>query len=300
MNVAALRDYEDWTPKLSLVVGTIGRKEALRRLFESLSKEISRDFEVILVDQSGPQDREQVASLATEFSNDLHLRYLAIDGRGLSRARNLGLRHARGKYLGFPDDDCWYPGDAVGSVISFFERNPHLGILSGAYSEPDVANPSNTECELSLRNFFGRVSSVGLFLNRSSIEKAAIVFDERIGAGTDLPAGEETDLILRLLLAGVNGFYDPSLVIYHRIHRHEAVTRERFVSLRKAFWFVIGKNYRPIFSEAKLVRGAASCVVKEADFGISTALRAMLEGYWLGLKTRRTPGHGSPGESHSG
>ena len=276
-------------PKLSLIVATVGRLDVLSRLLASLVKQDSRDFEVIVVDQGIVSKSQQMTELVTEFSEHFYLLYLSDNGRGLSRARNIGLRHVRGKYIGFPDDDCWYHEDLVGTVISFFENKPDFGILSGIYTEPGVENPnfSRSRCELSPRNFVGKVSSVGLFINKNSIEGASILFDDRIGAGTELPAAEETDLLLRLLLLGVKGVYDPLLVIYHQIYREKVFTKSDSSALRRAFWFVIGKNYQPIFSEVKLARGVASCLFRRNQYGIYNALQSMFKGYIQGLKARK-------------
>lgn len=275
-------------PRLSLIVATIGREPQLRRLFTSLATEQMQVFEVLLVDQSPAPLTSDIASLATEFSSSLRLRYLRDTGRGLSRARNLALPLARGNYLGFPDDDCWYPGSTVDQVMAFFDKHPDTGILCGIYAEPGRINSSFPAdgCRLTPWRCFNRTNSVGLFLNRAAIATAQIVFDERIGAGTELPASEETDLVLRLLLAGAEGHYDPSLHVHHAINRNKAQSCQSFVAMRKAFWYVIGKNHRPFFSEAKLTIGAISCLLKPAPHGPITALRAMLAGYQEGRRVR--------------
>ena len=275
-------------PKLSLIVATIGRAEQLRRLFTSLVGQCSQDFELLVVDQSLNDD--VVAPLVHEFSGLLRLTYLRDDGRGLSRARNIGLGQAKGTYLAFPDDDCWYHGGVIRSVIAFFDRNPDIGIYSGIYTEPGRKNPNfpMKPCELSPRNLWGRACSVGLFLKREALEGCSLLFDERIGAGTDMPIGEEIDLMMCLLLAGVRGYYDPSLIIYHAIHREKIFSQASNVAVRKAFWYVVGKNYRPFLSEAKLARGVAACFLRRSPYGIGTDLSAVLAGFREGLRARRS------------
>lgn len=288
MSANVVRSANVGPPKLSLIVATIGRAEQLRRLFTSLVAECSQDFEVLVVDQSHNDD--VVGPLIQEFSGRLRLTYLRDGGRGLSRARNIGLRQARGAYIGFPDDDCWYNGSAVDSVIAFFDRNPDIGIYSGIYTEPGRKNPNfpMKPCELSPRNLWGRACSVGLFLKREALGGCSLLFDERIGAGTDMPIGEEIDLMMCLLLTGVRGYYDPSLIIYHAIHREKMFSQASNVAVRKAFWYVVGKNYRPFLSEAKLARGVAACFLRRSPYGIGTDLSAVLAGFGEGLRARRS------------
>jgi GT2 family glycosyltransferase len=278
-------------PTLSLIVATTGRLDTLERLFQTLSRSDESDFEVVLVDQSATTDSAGVQALAARFEPMLALTSLRDEGRGLSRARNLGLAHARGVLLGFPDDDCWYPPETVGRVIRFFAAHPDKGILSGQYTEPGITNPRFSQATgvLSAANLASRTSSVGTFLNRADLHGQAIHFDERIGAGTSLPAGEETDLLLRLLLAGVRGVYDPTLQVYHLIHRDKAVSSEAFLRLRMAYWFVIGKNHRPLVARSMVLKGALSCLVKRQRHGKALALRAMLDGYRAGRAARNAP-----------
>ena len=48
-------------------------------------------------------------------------------------------------------------------------------------------------------------------------------FDERLGAGTSMRSGEDTDLLVRASLLGFEGRYDPRVVVYHH-HRRQRRT----------------------------------------------------------------------------
>ena len=96
---------------VSLIVGSLGRVGELRRLLGSLAGQTYREFEVVLVDQTGT---EALAPVVAGFPG-LAVRRVAA-APGLSRARNLGLSLARGEIVGFPDDDCWYPPGLLAEV----------------------------------------------------------------------------------------------------------------------------------------------------------------------------------------
>ncbi|KAF0192101.1 MAG: glycosyl transferase family 2 [Gammaproteobacteria bacterium] len=277
-------------PDISLIVSTTGREKELARLLNSLLSEETSRFEIILVDQSkDEQIREKLAHLVTEFSDQLRITHVVDEGRGLSRARNIGLKIARGKITGFPDDDCWYSGRVVAAVWTYFKAHPQTTILAGPYSEPGVINPAfpSRPLALTLHNFIGKTSSVGLFINTESPLKPVIYFDERIGAGTAMPIGEETDLVMRLLCQGALARFEPDIVVYHQIQRDKALSPDTYAAMTRAFWYVIAKNYKPLWTEARVLRGVAGCLFRPQRFGCVGALRALFDGCSDGLKERR-------------
>jgi len=50
---------------------------------------------------------------------------------------------------------------------------------------------------------------------RREIAEIVGPFDERLGAGSRIPGGEDTDFIVRAYLAGVRIEYAPNLLVYH-------------------------------------------------------------------------------------
>src|ERR1700733_9517974 len=112
-------------PEISLVVCTYGPEQPLHLLFESLRWQVCR-YELLIVDQN-PDNR--IPRLLESYP-DLPYKLLR-SAPGLSRARNVGLRAARGAVIAFPDDDCAYVKGALRQVLNFFQSYPEAGILSG-------------------------------------------------------------------------------------------------------------------------------------------------------------------------
>lgn len=200
---------------LSLIVGTLGREPELRRLLESLREQSYRDFEVLLVDQSGG---ESIAALLEDFT-DLPIRRV-VSERGLSRARNLALPLAKGKIVAFPDDDCWYPPHLLAQIEESFQLSPEQDGLSvrvtdeaGRCSAGGYMSPHQAQLQKS--NIWRMLVSPSFFLRRAAI--GDLRFDERLGAGSESPlgSGEETDFVLRLLETGAQVAYDGTLTVFH-------------------------------------------------------------------------------------
>jgi glycosyltransferase involved in cell wall biosynthesis len=202
------------SPALSVVVSTLGRHDELANLLDSLRRQTSSDFELIVVDQNAdpvvaPLIRD--TTLSTFPATYLH----TPDEKGLSRGRNRGLAVARGEYALFADDDCWYPAD-------FLERGIRQ-LRDGAW-DALTGRPTSEDG----KPILGRFEEAAQQINRSNVWTTQIEwiafwrrdllerlggFDEMIGIGASSPwqSAEGQDLMLRALAAGARCRYDPDL-----------------------------------------------------------------------------------------
>lgn len=202
--------------KYSLVLATVGRCEELTRFLNSLEARREASFEVIVVDQN-PDDR--LAALLESFSVRFPLIHLR-SARGLSRARNAGLRHVTGDVVAFPDDDCWYPSDLLERITGWFGEHPGLDGLS-AISRDSRGRLSGCHWDrqggiINRANVWRRAISSSIFMRRRLVE-AVGDFDVNLGLGSGTPygSGEETEYLIRALDYGFRLQYVPSLSVFH-------------------------------------------------------------------------------------
>lgn len=200
---------------ISLIVATINRVEELDRLLSSLDQQRYREFEVIAVDQN-PDDR--LLPLLRDHHR-LTIRHLR-SARGLSRARNVGLRATSGDLIAIPDDDCWYPADLLASVANWFESHVEFGLLGTAVRTADgrLSGPNSPpQPQLCTKSNVWRCGvSTALFMRRIVADTVGD-FNEDIGAGAAsiYQSGEETDYILRAFECGFQMWFEPSLTVHH-------------------------------------------------------------------------------------
>jgi LmbE family N-acetylglucosaminyl deacetylase/glycosyltransferase involved in cell wall biosynthesis len=175
-------------PLVSIIVRTRNRVARLSEALASLHLQTQRDLEVIVVNDGGIDVRAVIA----EWDGRLDIRYVWHDTpRGRAAAANTGLNVARGKYLGFlDDDDRLYPG--------------HLEKLT-AHLEATGDAAAYSDCERTRYAWNGR----GFALAGPPQIYKGVDFDrERLQFGNYIPI--MTMLMRRELLAGVGGF-DESL-----------------------------------------------------------------------------------------
>lgn len=201
-------------PFLSLVLATCGRAESLGILLESLRTQAERSFELIVVDQN-PDDRI-CPHLSRAREAGISVRRLRQDVANLSLARNAGLAAARGEFVAFPDDDCWYEDDTIAQVRAGLDSAPGCDGAIARWVEvsPQASLPGRLNLDECRRFRGGDASSITLFLRLATVRSVG-GFDTRFGIGRWYGAGEETDLVLRLLAAGADLHTLPAARVRH-------------------------------------------------------------------------------------
>jgi glycosyltransferase involved in cell wall biosynthesis len=210
-------------PLIDLVLGTVGRTEEPTRFLHALRAQTYRDFRLIVVDQNGD---DRLAPILSNFEGAFPI--LQVNAQpGLSRARNVALKHLEGDVVGFPDDDCWYPPDLLQSVATFLSTNAAWDGLGGRAAD-ELGNPAAGQFDatpgaMTMFNLWRRVASYTLFLRRGVID-AVGPFDEALGVGSGTPwgGGEDLDYVMRSLHANCSVYYDPTVAIHHPQKREQS------------------------------------------------------------------------------
>jgi glycosyltransferase involved in cell wall biosynthesis len=114
-------------PVVSIVIIAYNEEANIVRCIDSLSKISSRyPFEIIIVDNNS---KDRTAEAIKKF-NVTYL-FQAVQGCGV--ARQLGMEHAKGKYILTGDADTLYPPDWVNELTQKLEM-PNIACVFGRYS----------------------------------------------------------------------------------------------------------------------------------------------------------------------
>ena len=109
------------------------RVKALQRYVESLNAQENIDFskiQLIFVDQGDCKEAFK------NLNSQIDFKYIKYKPSSLSHARNVGLAYVKGKFVSFPDDDCWYEKDTLSKVL--VKLNSHDGVLIKATNEHGI------------------------------------------------------------------------------------------------------------------------------------------------------------------
>ncbi|MEC9373867.1 MAG: glycosyltransferase family A protein, partial [Planctomycetota bacterium] len=122
------------TLRATVVIPTRNRERLLRECVEALAAQsIPLDsFEVIVCDNLSDDNTEQMIA-DVRAKTGLDIRHHRMDeNRGPARARNTGVRMARGEVIAFTDSDCRPHADWLKNGLEPFESDPEVAMVSGA------------------------------------------------------------------------------------------------------------------------------------------------------------------------
>jgi hypothetical protein len=188
-------DAPSVAPEVSVVVPTYQRRELVRRAVASVAAQTFEDLEIIVVDD-GSTDGTRGALAGF----DRRLRYAWQPNRGVSAARNAGIRLARGAVVAFLDSDDFWLRDHLAVVTEVLARHPDAVLCTtsvrfhvGGRQPPSAAEVVDALPALLVENIVGCPS--GVAVRREPLLSAG-AFDER------LRVMEGWDLWLRLARLG--------------------------------------------------------------------------------------------------
>jgi GT2 family glycosyltransferase len=208
--------------KFSLIMGVLGRTDDLQIALARLAAQSHREFELIVVDQNAD---ERLSPVLAPYAQTLTIRHVRSELPGLSRARSMGLQHATGQLIAFPDDDARYPVDFLTRLEAIFRQQPDWDGIIGRITpsellNSEVADPPDGASPRAVSSYtaFRYSNSNALFFRRALVQ-AVGGFDETLGVGSGTPwgAAEEVDYVLRALLAGFRVVYHPGVIVGHPV-----------------------------------------------------------------------------------
>lgn len=100
---------------VSIIVPVYNVEIYLRKCLDSIVNQTFRDLEILVIDDGSS---DQSGKICDEYAKkDKRIRVFHTENRGLSAARNYGIDHAQGDYIGFIDSDDWFEETAIQKFV---------------------------------------------------------------------------------------------------------------------------------------------------------------------------------------
>lgn len=284
-------------PKVSIIMPTFNGARFIKRSIGSVLSQAFKDFELIIINDGSTDNTRQVIKRCRDK------RIVYIENKknlGVPKARNIGLRCARGEYIAYCDhDDIYYPGHL--KVLSdFLDSHPDIGLVyaDSLYIFPNGKREIKYSVDfdknlLEIGNF---ILTVEVMHRKECLGKAGLFDENRI---TKVCSSEDWDMWLRIS-DDYKCFHLNKVLskfVFHKTNRtysinfyisYEYVIRKRFNKLRKRYqrlryirsyainhvWHLLeGRNFKAAYKIAKKFYITAKTPHSTACLGLSNLAR---------------------------
>lgn len=223
-------------PRISVIVPVYNVEKYLSHCIDSIITQTFTDFELLLVDDGSTDGSGKICDYYA--GKDERVKVFHNENKGVSAARNQGLKEAAGDWICFVDSDDWvendylqcllYDGSLIGECIvcqSFYVENE---------SCPEKRYKSRLYPDTILREPFDEHQMMAHILNDFSVNIFSKLFKKRVLNDNKIYFNEKTSvfedaIFLHEYLLHIKEIHLRSSVSYHYMQRNnvQSLTRRR-------------------------------------------------------------------------
>lgn len=282
---------------VSIIIPCYNYGWLLPETLDSVLAQTYPHWECLIIDDGSTDNSRAVGE---EYQvRDARFRYIYQENKGMSAARNHGIREARGTYLQFLDsDDLLAPGK-LQAQVALLESHPEVDLVYGdmryfRHGAPDVLSRSgNMQDEAWVHGVQGQGEELlnALLEGNIMVSNAPLLRTElleKVGVfAEELRWVEDWQYWIRCAIAGARFLYDPrpeswAMVRVHptstshnayRMHEKEVQVRRQLMPQLQA----IGAGRAVEINETAITRSAANLARHNLTKG---SIPAGIKGYW--------------------
>ena len=204
---------------VSVIIPAFNRQSLILDAMDSLARQSYRPIQIIVVDDGSSDETSRVARDWAIEHPQIWVSVLVQSNKGVSGARNTGLRRALGEYVYFLDSDDVVLPRALPLMVNALELNPGAPFALGCVDNTDMAGDPIPEDYSGLTHMRGGDLLRNHWLlftalyRREALRKAG-PFNE------SLKMGEDTELNWRVLLRNGEGVRCNAILGHRRHHEH--------------------------------------------------------------------------------
>jgi glycosyltransferase involved in cell wall biosynthesis len=225
-------------PLVSIVIPTYNCADYIEGAVKSVLNQTYPNIEILVIDDGS---KDNTLELLSKYRNEIIV--ITQTNQGVSRARNIGIHQAKGKYIANLDaDDRWFP-NRLEIMIPQLEQGKCNIIISNFYKVnekrerisnlPAFSNSYKVPIKNQYNSMLYEATSFTLMIS----EKKALLeiggYDESLNG-----EAEDYDLWLRLLKTGATWGYEPTPLAEYMIRQNSLskdYSKKRGLALKKIF-----------------------------------------------------------------
>ncbi len=205
--------------KFSIIVPVFNRPDEINELLKSLTQQVFKDFEVLIVEDGSTLKCEEVTS---KYESLLELKYYYKENTGQGFSRNYGSERATGQWLVFYDSDCVIPPSYLLNLEHLVNQNSNQAFSGPDASRKDFSNLQKA-ISFSMTSFLttggirGRKMKVD---NEAHLRSYNLVMKKEVFNTLEgfkkTNMGEDMELSYRFRMNGYKALISEDLKVYHK------------------------------------------------------------------------------------
>ncbi len=222
--------------KISIIVPVYQVEKYLEKCINSILAQTYKNLEIILVDDGST---DNCPAICDRFqAEDPRIKVIHQENGGLSHARNVGMEHATGDFIGFVDSDDWIEPNMYEVLMSALqETGADVAVCNRQVeyedSKPMQINQKSPEKKLyspedALRKIFNGENSI-FFYAWNKLYKRNVLADIEFPKGKlheDIPWTTQ-------VIGNAKGIVSIDCPLYHYIKRSESLTCNDSMAIRR-------------------------------------------------------------------
>jgi glycosyltransferase involved in cell wall biosynthesis len=180
---------------ISVIIPVYEHPDLLQDALNSISNQTTDDYEVLVVDDASSTDFEPTID---DYDDWVRL-VTHEENRGAAAARNIGIKHADGKYVAFLDaDDTWKPTKLEKQRDVFERADDDLGLVYTGFVQYEIDGTEWERYPEARGNIYVEELERDRVHPTSTVMVRRDVLQEVQGFDTDLPSRQDYDLWIRI------------------------------------------------------------------------------------------------------
>jgi SAM-dependent methyltransferase len=167
----AYKKQKKKSPRVSVIMPTYNRARMIGKSIDSVLNQTFKDWELIVISDGSTDNTRQVV----RRYKDPRIIFLEKENAGPASARNYGLRHARGEYIAYCDDDDEILPYHLQTMVNYLDRHPEVGLVRG----------DGVTFKGKQKQGYFKIGFLWATMHRRDNAKRAGLFDKRLLTGED-------------------------------------------------------------------------------------------------------------------
>lgn len=266
--------------EISLVICTYNRCHYLPEAFESINRQTlsPEKFELIVIDNNSTDETAVITHQFIVSNPQLNVRYCFEENKGLSFARNRGVKEANSAIVNYVDDDAVLSSGYLNAMLLFFQAYPNAAGAGGKVIPKYEDGREPEWMSKYLNGFIGKIDFGSAVLPFSKKMKYPVgcnmaykkaVLEKAGGFNNALQFRSDDKYIFYQVKKYSNEIYFvPDAWLYHYIDAH----RLEISNFKKLFLKTGNEEKKRVFSE----QGNTAVFKKGVEFFLKAGASVML------------------------